>query len=181
MVTSFIPVPTLLYSGAVLLGIFQVLVIVAALSLIRKTNRERKQLSKEVSQTLNKMEVMTMRDRNQLARHYDRMLESLSNRLPAVLSNKAGELIFDIEKQILAKLAKVQPGIDADDEEIDNLIRSMERLEDTIIAATGDVVRNTLLESRKGIFTDTLGGLKVDQLSNALKKKQAQPRLLQKS
>jgi hypothetical protein len=158
MATSFIPVPTLMFSGAVLLGGFQLLVMVAALRLIRKTNRERRQFDRNVTDTLQQMEVVMMRDRNQLASHYDNMLESLSSRLPSVISTRAGDAVFEIEKQVLAKLAAVHPNLDIDDEEVDNLIRTMERLEDSVIAATGDVVRETILESRKGIFADRLSG-----------------------
>lgn len=124
---------------------------------LRGASKENAQLNKEMFGLLKKIEGLTATRREQMLRAYDQVLEQLANRLPPTIAAQAGTLIFETESKILTRLAELEPLIKKDDlsrRKMDELIKSMENLEKTIIVLTADTVRNVMMENRHSLFED---------------------------
>jgi hypothetical protein len=137
-----------------LIGVFYVC------SFIRKTLKEKKTLNREILACLKKIEDYTADNRQQALKHYDKIFEDLTNKLPALVSAQAGQQIFETESMILTRLAELDSSLKSDPEskrKMGQIITSMETLEDTVVAATSDVVRRALNEGRKQIEVEVIG------------------------
>jgi len=151
MSASVVPFPTILLAAIVLLGFFQLLVVLAALLHLKRTRIERYEVNQSIQQMLQRLEVLNLRDRGEFVHLYEGMVESLVNRLPVMVSTRAGDAIFEIEKRVLAQLALIDPRLTSSAQTVDDLIRSMEKLEDTVITVVASSVRDALLDSKEGI------------------------------
>lgn len=132
---------------------------------VRSALREHHILSREMFGVMRKIEGLTAHRREIFMRQYEKLMDSLSARLPTTISAHASEAIFETESKILKRLAELEPHL-ADDEvskrKMDDLIASMEKLDKTIVALTSDTVRKVMLESREQLFDEP--GVKNDVL-----------------
>ncbi len=135
-----------------------ILCLITLLSL-RSGQRERRELYKEMYGILKKIEGLTASRREQMIRHYDSILDNLANRLPPTVAAQTSDLIIDTEGKILARLAELEPNLREDDaarKKMEDLVRSMEKLEHAIVAITSDTVRQVLNDSRRELFEDQI-------------------------
>lgn len=124
---------------------------------LRIASRERERLNREMFGLVRKIEGLTASRRELISRHYDRMLENLSIRLPSTIAAQTGQVIFETESKILQRLAELEPDLKNDansKKKMHELVRSMENLQEIIIALTSDTVRRVMTESRHGIIEE---------------------------
>lgn len=139
------------------LVILQLAVNIASIFALRSNARERADNSREFYGLVRKMEGLTAERREQMLNHYDKILENLSNKLPVLVAGQAGQKIFDAESKILSRLAEIEPlvkGNEAAHSKMDELIRTMEGLETTIITVTSEAVKQVLTEGRRELLDD---------------------------
>ena len=94
-----------------------------------------------------------------MAKQFDKILSDLALRLPPTIAAQAGQTIFETESRILSRLAELEPDLKNDHqsrEKMDDLIKSMEALETTIVTVTADTVQNIMASNRQAIFDDEL-------------------------
>jgi len=123
--------------------------------------RERAQLNKEMFGLLRKIEGMTANRREQMLKHYDKILEDISMRLPPTIAAKAGEIIFETESKLLSRLAEIEPNLKDDQvgrKKMDGIIQSMETLESTIVSLTANTVQNVMADKRRDLFNEKIPG-----------------------
>jgi hypothetical protein len=126
---------------------------------LRSARKEREKLNREMFGLLRKIEGLTASKREQMLQHYDQILDSLASRLPPTVASEAGQIIFEMESKILNRLAELDPGIKDDEvsqRKMDDLIKSMENLEATIISLTSDAVHKVLADGRQDFFREDL-------------------------
>lgn len=126
-----------------------------ALWSLKAASRERQTLNKELYGLVKKIEGLTSTRREQMLKHYDGLLEVLSTKLPMAVATHTSQIIFDTEAKILTRLAELEPNLQSDErgkEKLDDLIKSMEGLERTIVNLTSDAVRNVMVEGRRSLF-----------------------------
>jgi len=146
----------LIAAGAIIISMQLLLTIYMAVSL-RIAAKERALLNKEMFGLLKKLEGLTASRREQMIRHYDRILESLSSRLPPTIASHTSQMIYETESKILKRLAELEPNLKEDDlsrRKMDDLVKTMENLEQTIVFATAETVRKVMLESRHNLMED---------------------------
>lgn len=145
----------LLFVGAV--GLVQLLFILAAVFALKHFRSEQRKLNRDTYGIMRKIEGLTSRKRDQMAKHFDKILEELSMKLPSTIAARAGEKIFETEKQILSRLAELEPQLRDDKESLekmDTIIKTMEELEATLIQVTSESVYSVLLENKRSLFSD---------------------------
>ena len=124
---------------------------------MRAASRERAALSKEMFGLMKKIEGLTARRREQALVQFDRVLDALSVRLPTAIASKVSDLVFETERQILSRLAEIEPSLKdnaGDREKMEELICSMEKLEETVVAITSDSVQQVMMDSRRSLFQE---------------------------
>lgn len=148
---------------SVFIGVFgtlltvQILFTIFLLRFITSARKERSELHKEIFGLVRKLEGLTASKREQMLKHYDTILDDLTHRLPPTIAAQAGEIIFETESKILSRLAEIEPNLKEDErgkQKMDQLIKSMENLEGTIVRLTADAVQDVFAESRKNLFED---------------------------
>lgn len=123
----------------------------------RNSSKEMMTLVREAYGSLRKVEGLTASKREQIAKQYDRIIDNLTSRLPITIASHASHTIFEAERRILTRLAELEPNLKNDEkskEKMEDLIRTMENLEETIVALTAESVRKVLVETRADILTD---------------------------
>lgn len=145
--------------GAFLLAVTVLLQIVMALYVsgtMRIASRERNALNKEMFGLLKKLEGLTSTRREQTLRHYDKLLETLTHRLPPIVASHASDTISEMEAKILQRLAELEPNLEdsVSRQKMDGLIKTMEHLEQTLVALTADTVQQVLSEGRRSLLDD---------------------------
>lgn len=136
------------------LSILQVVVAIGVGIALLRFKRESRAVHHEVFGMLKKIEGLTASRRDQILKEYDKMLETLGQRLPSTIAAQARSSIFETESKILSRLAELEPNLRRDDasfKKMDELISSMERLETTIITSASTAVEQILVESRTAI------------------------------
>ena len=124
---------------------------------LRSAARERQSLHTEMYGILRKIEGINASRREQMVRQYDGILENLAARLPKVIATQTSSMIIETEGKVLARLAELEPNLREDDEarkKMDELVRSMEKLEETVVAIAADTVHQVLSESRRELLSD---------------------------
>ena len=136
--------------------LFNVLLSIWVLSATRSMAKENSCLNKEMFGLVRRIEGLTSHRRDQVLNQFDRLVETLSSRIPTMVAAKASERIFETESTILKRLAELDPEISNEDgkEKLDSLIQSMESLEKTLVAHTATAVHQVMLENRKNLFSD---------------------------
>jgi hypothetical protein len=145
-------------SGALSL-LLQVFLVLAVAIIMRAHSRERASMEREMFGLLRKLEGLTATKREQILRHYDSMLDTLSIRIPPAVAAQASKLVIDTESRILTRLAELEPNLKGDEEsrrKMDELIKQMEHLEETIVATASDAVRSVMIDSRRSLFDEEL-------------------------
>lgn len=145
---------TILTAGA---AVLQISVSIFVLLWARSSSKEMTHLVREAYGSLRKVEGLTASKREQIAKQYDKIIDSLTTRLPITIASHASQTIYEAEKRILARLAELEPNLKDDEkgrQKMDDLIRTMENLEETIVALTAESVRKVLVETRADILTD---------------------------
>jgi len=151
----------LLFTTGIVAAAFslQLLLTLCMLWYIRSSNRENQRLFHEMHGTMRKIEGLTANKREQMLKHYDKILADVSLRLPPTVASQAGTMIFETEQKILSRLAELEPTL-VDDQEgkrkMDELIKSMESLETTIVDLTANTVQSVMAQSRKELFDGDL-------------------------
>lgn len=147
--------------AAIILAVVAVQILLAvfiAVSLF-VAGRERAKLHIEMFGLLKKLEGLTASRREAMLKQYNKMVETLSVRLPPTIASQTGSLIFEAESKILGRLAELEPQIKADDiskRKMDELIKTMENLEQTLVTLTSDTVKKVMAESKSNFFDDAL-------------------------
>ena len=139
------------------LALLQLLLACYMLASLRIAARERALMNKEMFGLLRKLEGLTATKREQILKHYDKILENLTMRLPPTIAAHASSTIFEAESRILARLAELEPNVKQDEasrRKMDELIKSMENLEQTIVALTAETVRKVMVESRSNLLEE---------------------------
>lgn len=149
---------SLIIVGLALIASFgcALLCLITLLSL-KSSQSDRRELYKEMYGLLKKIEGLTASRREQMIRHYDSILDNLAIRLPPTVAAQTSDLILETEGKILARLAELEPNLREDDaarKKMEELVRSMEKLEHAIVAITSDTVRQVLNDSRRELFED---------------------------
>lgn len=124
---------------------------------LRVSAQERRVLHTELLALTMKLEGLTAHRREVMVKHYDRMLQTLTVRLPSSIAAHAGQAIFDTESRIISRLAELEPNLQSDGEaqqKMDELIQSMEGLERTLVALTSDAVTQVMNEGRRSLLDD---------------------------
>lgn len=144
-----------------LAGLFvglQLLLTIGVILTLKSSARERAVLNKETFGLVKRLEGLTATRREQILKHYDSILDQLSNSLPPTIAAHTSQLIFETESKILTRLAELEPNLRTDDasrRKMDELIKSMETLEKTIVALASDTVRRVMNESRRTLLDDS--------------------------
>jgi len=137
--------------------IFQILLAIALVHSAKSAARERSEFHLEMYGLLKKLEGLTANKREQMLKHYDTILETLTNRLPPTIAAQASKVIMDTESRILSRLAELEPNLMKDEasrKKMDELIKSMENLEETVVGLTAQTVHNVLVDSRRNLLDD---------------------------
>lgn len=143
-------------SGGVSL-LLQVLLALAVIYLTRAHARDRAELEREMFGLVKKLEGLTASKREQILRHYDSMLETLATRLPPAVAAQTSKLVVETESRIITRLAELEPDLKSNSEsqkKMDELIKQLEHLEETLVATASDAVRTVMLDSRRALFDD---------------------------
>jgi hypothetical protein len=139
------------------IGIIQLVTCCIMLMAQRSLKQEAAALNKETFGLLRRFEGLTASKREKILKEYDRMLEELSNRLPTTIAAQASQRIFETESRILNRLAELEPILKEDklsQNRMDELIRSMEQLEETLVGSTAETVKKVFLETRSSLFNE---------------------------
>lgn len=142
--------------GLIALGVFQLLISIILVSSVKNLNRETHTLLKEAYGCLRKIEGLTASRREQLQKQYDKIMEQLTARLPVIIASQASASIFETEKKILTRLAELEPNLKDDagaQRKLNDLIKSMEDLEHTVVSLTAESVRKVLSDSKGDFFS----------------------------
>ncbi|MBN8548378.1 MAG: hypothetical protein J0M12_03565 [Deltaproteobacteria bacterium] len=145
------PSATILLCGFTLIAMLHCAVSLFVYYSLRAANREREITSKELFGLMKKIEGLTASRREHLLKEYDKILENLTHRLPPIIAAQASESIIETESRILTRLAELEPNLKKDDisfKKMDELIQSMEKLEQTLVTSTAETVERVLVESR---------------------------------
>jgi len=143
-------------SGLVLGG--QVLICVWMLVSLHLATKERARLTTEVFGLLKKIEVLTASRRERFIRHYDTILQALSNRLPPTIAAEVSQQIIETESKILRRVAELEPNLRDNLEsrkKLEEIIHSMEGLERSIVTSASNTVKNVMLESRRTLLLES--------------------------
>lgn len=148
---------TLLILTGVLVAVIliQLVVSVFVVGALSRAARQRATLNKEMFGMLRKIEGLTAHRREQMLKHYDEILADLSLKLPPTIASEAGQLIFEMESRILSRLAELESEVQDDEvskRKMDDLIKSMETLEATIVTLTANTVQDVMAQGRKDLF-----------------------------
>jgi hypothetical protein len=138
----------------ILLGALALQISISAYLLIcnRRTVRETRTMEREIFGLMKRIEGLTASGRERMLKTYDRILEELEHKLPEAVAAKAGELMNDTETKILTRLAEIEPNLHGDLEgqrKFDDLLVTMERLEQTVVETASDAVRHVVDETRQ--------------------------------
>lgn len=140
--------------------IIQLFILGMAFSGLRTSSRERLEHSKELFGLVRKLEGLTASKREQMLKHYDTILERLSSQIPPLVAAQTSNVIFETESKVLSRLAEIEPDLKNDERgklKMEDLIRSMESLEKTIVTLTSDAVERVMVESRRDLLDDGKG------------------------
>ena len=124
---------------------------------LRIASKERAEVNKEIFGLTKKIEGLTSSKREQILKSYDKILENLSARLPITIASQTSNLIFEAESKILCRLAELEPNLKENEEgkkKMDELIKSMEGLEQTLVSLTTDAVKKVFVESRTTLLDE---------------------------
>lgn len=136
--------------------VLQVILSVYMTIVLLVSSRDRKQLNRETFGLLRKIEGLTSEKQQQLRSQYARAIAGLQDRLPIAIASQVGERIYQTESAILRELAALQPNL-ADPSakrRFDDLIKTMESLEEDLIRVTAETVHTILEESAGAVTTD---------------------------
>lgn len=111
---------------------------------------------KELFGVMKKIEGLTSGRRAQILREFDKILDGLSARLPTVVAARANDSVFETESGILKRLAEIDPAIKNEEnkDKLDELIRSMEQLQEAVVSSVSETVRKALDDARREINAD---------------------------
>ena len=120
----------------------------------RRGLREARRIERELFGLTKKIEGLTATNRERVERHYDEILIKLEQTLPALVAKDAGDAIFKAESQILKRLAELEPNLREDEEgmkRFDDLIVTMEKLEETVVSTASNAVLSAVGEGREAL------------------------------
>ncbi len=136
--------------------LLQVILSVYMTIVLLVSSRDRKQLNRETFGLLKKIEGLTSERQQQLKARYAHAISGLQDRLPIAIASQVGERIYQTESAILRELAALEPNL-ADPtsrRRFDDLIKTMESLEEELIRVTAQTVHTILEESAGAVSSD---------------------------
>lgn len=130
----------------------------AARCAARKTARERALVREEVRTLLSRIEVLTTSSRVELLRNYDALLTELSRKASEEVQLSTSDQVFALESAILRQLSEVDPELLGDQQrtQLDELIRTMEALEQRVANCARDAVLLAIAEHRNRLSAHPL-------------------------
>ena len=135
----------------------QILVFTCMMRVLGKAQKERAETHREIFGLVRKIEGYTAHRREQMLKHYDKVIEKLAHHIPTAIAAEAGTVIFETESKILQRLAEIEPNLRQDDQakkKLDDLICNMENLEHTLITLTSDAVQKIMLDGRQTLIQE---------------------------
>lgn len=136
---------------------FQLLAIACLISSFHRLKKEASELLKETHGCMRKIEGLTSSRREAFVKQYEKLHDQLTTRVPITVATQASSSILDAEKKILTRLAELEPQMKADPvslKKFDDLIRTMEDLEHTIVTLTAESVKKVLRDNRGDFLMD---------------------------
>ena len=125
---------------------------------LRESSEESNVLNRQTFGLLKRVEGIVASKQQQICAEYDAMLSTLSNTLPKIVSEKAGREVQATQRQILMRLAELEPKVRGDkiaSDKMNELIKSTQELEFAMMNAASYSVEQVLFEARKFVFSDT--------------------------
>lgn len=141
--------------------IMQGLLNLSMLMYIRASGRESSALNRETFGLVKKLEGLTATKREQMLLHIDKLLEDLEISLPNSISKEAGQRIYEVESRILSRLAELEQLLEKDPyskQKIEDLIKSVEGMERSVITAAAQQAKKVVLDNRNSLFACEMGG-----------------------
>ncbi|NMC62338.1 MAG: hypothetical protein GYA55_04150 [SAR324 cluster bacterium] len=122
----------------------------------RSLNKSSRESLKELYGIMKKIEGLTSGKREQILRQYDKIVQDLKLRLPTVIAAQASDSIFETESSLLQNLVAIDPSIKDEErkEHLNELIRSMEKLQETLSSLVSETVQKALEDARAEIASD---------------------------
>lgn len=118
----------------------------------RTEAKTRERFLRGVYGILKKIEGLTADRRTQMLFRYDQLVERLQRRLPTIVANRISAEIEELESGIISRLSAIDADLlsdGGDPEELEQLLKTMERLERAVLTITTDTVRESLNEGRQ--------------------------------
>ena len=125
---------------------------------LRESTEENNLLNRQTFGLLKRVEGIVATKQQQICAEYDSMLSTLSNKLPKIVSEKAGKEVQATQRQILMRLAELEPKLRDDKvatDKMNELIKSTQELEFAMMNAASYSVEQVLHEARKFVFSDS--------------------------
>lgn len=139
--------------------ILQSLALICLLIYLRVSARERTLVHRELFGILKKIEGLNAHKRDWMTKQFDGMIQTMAGRLPGAIAARTGNEVFEMEKKILTRLAELEPDLKSNEksrEKMNEIIKDMESLENTVISLTNTTVREVMEESRQSIFDESV-------------------------
>ncbi|MCI5066340.1 hypothetical protein MRY87_11510 [bacterium] len=141
-------------AGVVILNLGTAITVLLSL---RTAAKERTRLNRETFGLLKKVEGLLAQKQEKMKRDYDELLENMTGQVPITIARKVGKDIYETEKSVLMRLAEIEPQLEGDSlavQKMEAIIKSMEKLETTVIDAASKAVEQTLREKRRTLFSE---------------------------
>lgn len=126
---------------------------------VRTARAELHGATRELLSLTKRLEGLTALRRERMVRHYDAMLATLSTRLPTSVASQVSPLVVEAEAKILRRLEELEPAMtdEGAKQKMSDLVKSMERLEHTIVSLTADTVQQVMHEGRRSLLEEEFG------------------------
>lgn len=139
----------------IIIGSINALVLLFALLSLSRLRSESLKLNRETFGLLKKVEGLTAQKHHLLAKQFDDLIEKMANQVPVIVGKEATSHLFEIERQIITRLAELEPNLKTDPKAIahmEEVLRKVELLEEEVIRSTSKAVEKILVEKRKTLF-----------------------------
>jgi len=140
--------------------LIQIALLICSYTIAKRSIGGLTQLEHELFGLAKKIEGLTAPKRELLVKEFDQLLEKLAQDLPQAVTNTTSERIVEAERRILQRLAEIGPALSKDEEgkrKMEEFIVSLEKLEESVIDSTNEVVQRVMLNSRRELIASDQG------------------------
>lgn len=144
-------------TAAVVIVCIQLAVAIGVFLSLQSAARERAEYRRELTELLQKIDLLTTPTRERIIGRYDGMLADLVEQVPERVLRETGQKIFDTESRIIARLAELEPDLKRDPigrEKMNEIIESMESLESSISSIAAETVGGALRAARAELLEE---------------------------